>query len=171
MALLQSLIDSSERGFVLQPTIRGSAQQYGWRGGGEEVRSDGRGEEAVDKDNAVLGGQNEKGSRSEHNDSHRRKEREGVQTIARMETRTFPGLSIYEVRDHSSKPDFQDTLREIDADISKFDKPEMGSKPSGLGSSLDQAEAQGPSITMEGLGCLVSTDEEMNQIKGPLRAK
>ena len=30
MALLQSPIDSSERGFVLQPTIQGSAQQYGW---------------------------------------------------------------------------------------------------------------------------------------------
>ena len=78
---------------------------------------------------------------------------------------------IYEVRDPSSKPDFQDTLREIDAAISKFDKPEMGSKPSGLGSSLDKAEAQGPSITMEDLGCPVSTDEEMNQIKGPPRAK
>ena len=140
-------------------------------GGEEEVRSDGRGEEAVDKDDVVLGGRNEKGSRSEHDDSHRRKEREGVQTIARMETRAFSGSSIYEVRDPSSKPDFQDTLREIDAAISKFDKPEMGSKSSGLGSSLDQAEAQGPSITMEGLGCPVSTDEEMNQIKGPPRAK
>ena len=59
-----------------------------------------------------------------------------------METCAFSGSSIYEVRDPSSKPDFQDTLREIDAAISKFDKPEMGSKPSGLGFSLDQAEAQ-----------------------------
>ena len=140
-------------------------------GGEEEVRSDGRGEEAVDKDDVVLGGRNEKGSRSEHDDSHRRKEREGVQTIARMETRAFSGSSIYEVRDPSSKPDFQDTLREIDAAISKFDKPEMGSKPSGLGSSLDQAEAQGPSITMEDLGCPMNTDEEMNQIKGPPSAE
>ena len=47
-------------------------------GGEEEVRSDGRGEEAVDKDDVVLGGRNEKGSRSEHNDSHRGKEKEGV---------------------------------------------------------------------------------------------
>ena len=76
-------------------------------GGEEEVRSDGRGEEAVDKDDAVLGGWNEKGSRSEHDDSHRWKEREGVQTIARTETRAFSGPSIYEVRDHSSKPDFR----------------------------------------------------------------
>ena len=43
----------------------------------------------------------------------------------------------------------------------------MGSKLSGLGSSLDQAEAQGPSITLKDLGCPVSKDEEMNQIKGP----
>ena len=32
---------------------------------------------------------------------------------------------------------------------------------------MDQAEAQGPSITLEDLGYPVSKDEEMNQMKGP----
>ena len=137
-------------------------------GGEEEAKSDGRGDEALEKVDAALGGRNEKVSTSEPDDSHRRKERKGVQSNARTETHAFSGPSNYEVHDSSGNPDFQDTLRDIDAVISKFDKHEMGSKPSGLGSSLDQAEAQGPSITMGDMGCPVSTEEELNQVEGPL---
>ena len=140
-------------------------------GGEEEAKSDGRGDEALEKVDAALGGQNEKVSTSEPDDSHRRKERKGVQSSARTETCAFSGHSNYEVHDSSGNTDFQDTLRDIDVAISKFDKHEMGLKPSGLGSSMDQGETQGPSIIMEDVGCPVSTKEELNQIKGPLGAE
>lgn len=84
-----------------------------------------------------------------------------------MYSEKIKGDSINEVSDHRSEPDFHETLRGKDAAISKFDKTEVSSKPSGPVSIQGQAKAHCPLIMLGAVGCVVSEDEEMSLMNSP----
>ena len=81
----------------------------------------------------------------------------------------IPGTEINEECDSRGVTDFQETLRGINAAISKYDKTEVDLKSNGLVSILGQAKTHNTSTTLGIMGCGLSEDEEMLPIKSPQR--
>ncbi|KAK7847632.1 hypothetical protein CFP56_006389 [Quercus suber] len=131
------------------------------------MRKEGVGEEVE-----VLGRQSEKRYSPANDGNRRQKEGSSEPVPTNKETGEFSASEISAseinaVRDSRGVTDFQETLRGIDAAISKFDKTELDPKSNGPASILGQVEAHTAPTLLGNTGCALSEDEVMLTIKSP----
>nr|POF00497.1 hypothetical protein CFP56_40326 [Quercus suber] len=131
-----------------------------------------RGKEVVGEEVEVLGRQSGNGYRSANDGNRRQKEGSNGPVPTNKETDAISffetiGFEINAERDSREVTDFQETLRGIDAAISKYDKTELDPKSNGLASILGQVKAHNIPTMLGNTSCALSEDEDMLTIKSP----
>lgn len=141
-------------------------------GGEEEARSGGTNPMVDGEEFEVLGSRSGTGRSSKSDKNCRKKEEARELTMTRKESNINPvtmivGAELNEGRDSRKEIDFQYTLCEIEAAISKYDNIEMVPKSIGLEFTLGQAEAHNLPNNQGVVGYTSIVEEEMLPTSSP----